>query len=101
MAISPTVEVRRGDWTGNKLNFLAPFGGAADIVAIQSTVDPKSDHAARLEHPLWRAEKIAEMQSRGMLKKEIARSFGKTAPFITYHLRLAQLEPSIREALPF
>lgn len=99
MAISLTMEVRRGGPRGNKLHFLAPFGGGADIVAIQSAADRETNNAARLEHPLWRADQIAEMQSKGMLKKDIARSFGKTAPFVTYHLRLAQLQPAIREAL--
>jgi len=94
-----TMEIRRGGPRGNTLHLLAPFGDSADTVELHPQSEREVSSIERLDHPLWRVEKIVELQSKGLLKKDIARSFGKTAPFVTYHLRLLRLQPLILQAL--
>lgn len=83
---------------GNVVRLLEPFATDAEVYDFASK-EGSAEDAARLQHPLWRMEAMVAMRAKGMLKKDIAAKFGKEPPWVTYHLRLRDLQPGIQQKL--
>jgi hypothetical protein len=92
------VEIQRGGSKGNVTRLLEPFATEAEVYAFPSN-EVSAEVVERQQHPLWRMETMVEMRAKGMLKKEIAAKFGKSAPWVTYHLSLRGLRPGILQKL--
>ncbi|RXK55956.1 hypothetical protein ESB00_08775 [Oleiharenicola lentus] len=92
------VEIRQAGSKGNVVRLLEPFATEAELYAFPAK-DTSAEEVERQQHPLGRMETIVEMRTNGMLKKEIAAKFGKTPPWVTYHLRLLGLLPGIQQKL--
>ncbi|MDI1249137.1 MAG: recombinase family protein [Lacunisphaera sp.] len=91
------VEIRQLGSKGNVARLLEPFATEAEVYAFPK--ETSVEEVARHQHPLWRMEAMVGMRAKGMLKKEIAAKFDKTAPWVTYHLRLRALQPGIQQKL--
>jgi len=89
------VEIRQAGNKGNVVRLLEPFATEAEVYAFPAN-EASMEEVARSQHPLWRMEAMVAMRTKGMLKKDIAETFGKKPSWVTYHLRLCGLRPGIQ-----
>lgn len=96
--LSVTFEIYRSGPTGNKVRLLEPFSSDAKIIDFNEAAASRQDSKTH-STPLSRLDEIQRYLVKGLRKKAIAAKFGKTAAWVSYHLRLVSLSDRIVKAL--
>jgi hypothetical protein len=93
-----TFEIRRCGRQGNQVHLLEPISAAAKIIEFSQGTSARQGPPTS-STPLSRLDEIQGYLAKGMKKKEVAEKFGKTAAWVSYHLRLSSLSDKIVKAL--
>jgi site-specific DNA recombinase len=94
-------EIRFCGNKGNTVHFIDPAVLESKVVAFADgkTAAPPIVSTLDESHPLFLAQKAHQLQARGTLKKDIARSLGFSAGYVSYLFRILTLDARIMTAL--